>query len=241
METVLDTAKVKSLTKGIKQSGIVEVRLVNPKRTGTITVRGYNEIDQYNTHTWRELVDSKGHIRVVKIQGKRTLNLQNENDRILYAHLLNHVHYVKGPKPVLKLVNIEDQANDFISEREVKADADEIIKKSSEEQLRDLARVMMIGVRPNSSSNVLKKELYDFIDLQDNKLQISNAKRLVSEVNSPDYELKVLLRKAIEGRVITESLNRFMFNGTSLGTSFDSLVEWGKNNKDLVAEIEKLV
>lgn len=239
METVLNSAQIKSLTKGIKQSGIVEVRLVNPKRTGTITVRGYNEIDQYGSHTWRELVDSKGNIRVVKIQSKKNLNLQNENDRILYAHLIKNKHFVTGPTPLLKLVNLEVEADNFISHREIKSDAEAIIKKASEKELKDLARVMMIGVRPESSANVLKRELYAFIDLQDNKQRISNAENLVATVSADDYELKVVLRDAMALGIIKESLNRLMYNGINLGTSFDSLVEWGKANKDLVSEIQK--
>ena len=38
--------------------------------------------------------------------------------------------------------------------------------------------------------------------------------------------------------IIKESLNRLMFGTISLGTSFSSAVQWARNNKDLLAEIE---
>lgn len=240
-KTVLNKAQVKNLTNGIAKEGIVEVRLRNPKRTGTIAVRGFYEVDANGTHKWRELVDSEGEPRVVKIQRKLILRMANENDRILYAHLLVHPKYVKSPTPILQLVNVEEQAKSFISHREIKSDAEEIIKKATQSQLQDLARVMMINVRPDSSVTVLKRELYDFIDFQDNKAGKSNAERLVEEVNSEDYEMKVIFRKAIELKIITNSLNRLMYNNSTLATTFDSLVEWGRNNKDLVAEIAKQV
>jgi len=231
-------AEVKDLTKGVDSSGIVEVRLVDPKRTGTITVRGFNEIDKYGSHKWRELVDGNGVIRVVKIQRKRSLNLSSDNDRILYAHLQKHTHFVNGPRPLLKLVNVEEQAKDFISHREIKTEAESLVKNFSDEKLKDLARVLTINVRRNSSITVLKRELYNFIDLHDNKAQMSNAEKLVNEVNSEDYETKVLLRKAMSEDIIKESLNRLMFGTISLGTSFSSAVQWARNNKDLLAEIE---
>lgn len=231
-------AEVKDLTKGIDTEGVVEVRLIDPKRTGTITVRGFNEVDKYGSHKWRELVDNNGKTRVVKIQRKRNLNLMSENDRILYAHLKKHTHYVNGPRPLLKLVNVEEQAKDFISHREIKTEAESLIKNFSDEKLKDLSRVLDINVRENSSITVLKRELYGFIDLHDNKSQISNAQRLVNEVNSEDYETKVLLRKAMAKNIIKESLNRLMFGTISLGTSFGSAVQWAKDNKDLLAEVE---
>ena len=162
----------------------------------------------------------------------------SENDRILYAHLKKHTHYVNGPRPLLKLVNVEEQAKDFISHREIKTEAESLIKNFSDEKLKDLSRVLDINVRENSSITVLKRELYGFIDLHDNKSQISNAQRLVNEVNSEDYETKVLLRKAMAKNIIKESLNRLMFGTISLGTSCGSAVQWAKDNKDLLAEVE---
>jgi hypothetical protein len=231
-------AQVKDLTQGVKTEGIVEVRLLDPKRTGTITVRGYNEIDQYGSHTWRELVDANGEERVIKVQRKMNLNLGSANDRLLYAHLKKHVHFVTGPSPLLELVDVEEQAGDFISHREIKSDAEAIVKSYSEEKLKDLARVLVIGVRENSSITVLKREIYSFIDLHDNTQQVSNAEKLVAEVNSEDYETKVLLRRAMAENVIRESLNRLMFGSISLGTSFESAVQWATDNKDLLAEVE---
>ena len=76
----LAKAEIKNLTKGLPLSGIVEVRLVNPKRTGTITVRGINAIDDFGNHTWRPFVDSNGNERVEKITRKKMLRLENEND-----------------------------------------------------------------------------------------------------------------------------------------------------------------
>jgi len=237
----LAKAEVKNLTKGLPIKGVVEVRLVNPKRTGTITVRGFNSIDDFGNHTWRPFVDSNGSERVEKITKKKTLRLENENDRLLYGQLIHHPHYVNSPRAVIKLVNLEEGAVDFINKREFKNKAETIILKSTDKELISLVRVLGINIRPNSSFNVIKRELYEFIDNYDSTKRKSNAEFLLEEYNSPDYPIKVLLRNAIAQKTVIDSLNRMMFGSVNMGTTFDGAVTFLKNNKDIANELEKAV
>ena len=110
----------KDLLKGIPTSGLVEVRLRNPKRTGTITVRDCYQIDDMGNHTLRPFIDSNGNSRVERINRKKSLRLENENDRLLYGQLIHHPHFVNGANPIIELVNLEEGAKDFISKREFK-------------------------------------------------------------------------------------------------------------------------
>jgi len=237
----LAKAEIKNLTKGLPISGIVEVRLVDPKRTGTITVRGCNQIDDFGNHTWRPFVDSNGSERIEKITKKRLLRLSIENDRLLYGQLIHHPHYVNSPSSVIKLVNLEEGAVDFISKREFKNKAETIISKSSDKELVSLVRVLRINIKPNSSFNVIKRELYEHIDNYDSTKRKSNAELLLDEYNSPDYPIKVLLRNAIAQKTVIDSLNRMMFGSVNMGTTFDTAVTFLKNNKDIANELEKTV
>lgn len=242
MEDVLyNKLQIKELTKGISNTGIVEVRLVNPKRTGSITVRDYYEIDQYGTHEKRYLVDPKGKKRVEKITRKRNLNLSNEYDRILYAHLKNHPLYVKGPNPRLKLVNIEEVSKEFVSQREIKALAEAKISKFNKEDLIDLCRVLLIKINPASSLSVVKRKLFEFIDAIDNSSKISNAERILDELESDDYQIKVSLSTAIEMQIVKNSLNRFMFGDINLGSSYGAALEQLKREPTLSEELLKTV
>jgi hypothetical protein len=237
----LAKAEVKNLTKGLPITGIVEVRLVDPKRTGTITVRGFNQIDDFGNHTWRPFVDSNGSERIEKITKKRILRLTIENDRLLYGQLVHHPHYVNSPSSVIRLVNLEEGAVDFISKREFKNKAETIISKSSDKELISLVRVLKINIKPNSSFNVIKRELYEHIDNYDSTKRKSNAELLLEEYNSPDYPIKVLLRNAIAQKTVIDSLNRMMFGSVNMGTTFDVAATFLKNNKDIANELEKAV
>ena len=237
----LAKAEVKNLTKGLPISGIVEVRLVNPKRTGTITIRGFNSIDDFGNHNWRPFVDSNGSERIEKITRKKMLRLENENDRLLYGQLIHHPHYVNSPRPIIKLVNLEEGAVDFINKREFKNKAETIVSKSSDKELISLVRVLGINIRPRSSFNVIKRELYEFIDNYDSTKRKSNAELLLEEYNSPEYPIKVLLRNAIAQKTVIDSLKRMMFGSVNMGTTFDGAVTFLKNNKDIANELEKAV
>ena len=69
MET-LSKAKVKELLVGVPSKGTAEIRLLNPKRTGTLVIRDYKVDGQV-----RPFVDQFGNSRVQKIQSKVLVNL----------------------------------------------------------------------------------------------------------------------------------------------------------------------
>lgn len=237
----LKPAEVKNLTKNMPTEGIVEVRLRNPKRTGTITVRTCYQIDDMGNHTLRPFVDSNGEERIEKINKKRSLRLENENDRLLYAQLLHHPHYVNGSDPVIELVNLEEGAVDFIAKREYKNKAETIIAKASDKEIISMVRVLQLSIRPQASMNLIKKELYEFIDNFDPNKRVSNAELLLEEYESVEYPYKVMLRNGIANKAVISSLNRIMFGSINLGSTFDRAVQFLMENKDIAQELEKKV
>lgn len=240
-KAVLQKSELNKMLSGVKQKGRVEVRLRNPKRTGSITVRTCYKTNEDGTERLAYLVDGNGKERVVKINKKLVLNLENINDRLLYVHLKDHPLFVQGPNPIFDVVNMEEQADEFINIRDYKAQAEEIIRKSDEESLRDMLRVLGIVVPPNSSANIVKRRLYEFVDEPGLTLEKSNSYKLVTEVNDADYDIKVLVHRAKARGVIKISLNRWMWKDVVLGTDFMSVVRYFQENQDLIEQLQKEV
>ena len=71
---VLNQKEIAELMKGAPAEGIVEVRMRDPKRTGSVTLRGYL-LEENGSTVRRPFVDSKGNDRVVKYIKKKRLNM----------------------------------------------------------------------------------------------------------------------------------------------------------------------
>jgi hypothetical protein len=229
------------LQKGIPKTGYVEIRMVDPKRTGSLTLRDYYEEDEFGARKHRPLIDSEGNERVIKyVKSKKVLNLASENDRLEYAHLLDHPIFIKGGQPRMKIVNFEAEADDYVTRKDNEARANEIIAKFSGSKLKDLARVIQITVRPGSSESVLKRALYEYAaqNLVPGTNQ-SGAERIIQEVDSPDYKTKVSLYKAIESKVVRITNGRYLFGQVSMGTSYEMALSWLLENSDQELELEK--
>ena len=98
-------SRIKELAEGAPTSGNCEIRLLNPKKTGTITLRGYQDPEgQY-----RPFVDQNGQHRVLKITRTIYLKMDRVSDQLVFMAVKNHPIYMSGPRKVLKLVNLSQR------------------------------------------------------------------------------------------------------------------------------------
>lgn len=225
----LSSTKVKQLMGNTPNEGLVEIRLKDPKRSGTITVRGYSD----ENGNIRPLVDANGRERVIKIQRTLNLNMKNDNDRLALAHIQDHPIYVKGPNPILVVVNHEVEADNFVDKKNKEAQAMSIIEKLEGEPLRDFARILLITVNPGSSDKVIKRYLYE--------KATKDPELVINEWESDLRVFKVVIRKGIEKNVFTFRNGRYSFKEELMGTSFEAAVDWLKKNEDLIPSINLLL
>jgi len=224
----LSPNKAKELAADAPKTGNVEVRLMNPKKTGTITLRGYNVDGVY-----RPYVDEHGNHRVLRIKRTLYLNMENMSDRLTLMQVSLHPIYIKGSTPVLKIVNHDDDAQKFVETKDLSTKADAIISKLSGEDLKDFARILLVTVKPGSSDGVIKRNLYEKSSLE--------PELILNEWNDDSREIKSLIRKGIEKNVFTYNRGRYTFKDELMGTSFENAVDWLNANQDLIPSIEKML
>ena len=218
---------VKELSAGAPKQGLVEIRLVDPKKTGTITVREYKD----KTGQIRPYVDQHGQHRITKISKTLYLNMTNEDDRLTLQQVAYHPIYIKGSAKSLIIVNHEADAAKVVDDKDLEARAMGIIQKLDGEDLKDFARVLLITVKPGSSDKILKSVIYE--------KAAENPTDILEEWDNPLREHKGLMRKGIEKNVFTNKMGRFMFKDQLMGTSFDLAVDWLKDNEDLMPALRK--
>ena len=236
----LSKKEIAELMNGTPTSGTVEVQLINPKRTGSITLRDYYMEDEFGSRLYRPFVDSNGNEKVAKYTKKKVLNLTNENDRLEFAHLKEHPIYVKSANPVIKLVNFDEEADTFVKMKDAAAEADGIIRKFEGEKLHDLARVLQIKVRPGSSDIVLKRALYEYAETKlSSGSSRTGALEIIEQINNPDYFRKCSIYRALEKKVIQVTNGRYLFGQVGMGTTFDTALQFLKDNPDLESELNK--
>ena len=227
METIDRARLIKDLTAGVPKKGNVEVRLRNPKRTGSITLRGYTAED--GSH--RPYIDVHGNDRVLRITRTLYLNLENDGDRLTYEQVRLHPIFVKGARPVLLLVNHETEADDFVALKDMEAKAMEIIQKLKGAELVDFARILLIVLKPGSSEQVIKRALYE--------KATNNPHLVLNEWNDELREYKSLIRKGIEKGIFIVKHGRYTFDGQLMGVTFENAVDWLKDNDDLIPSLNK--
>jgi hypothetical protein len=216
------------------ESGEAEIRLIDHKRTGSITVRGY--IDPRTGEDIRFL-DQYGKDRVVRFTRNKTYDLSNLNQRLEYFHVMNHPLFVTGPTPVLIVVNHETDAESAVLKKDTEADANAIVRKLKGEELRDFSRVMLVGKRiaigDRTSDAVIKRALYETIE--------EDPSAVIREWENPDRTIKQILRKGLHNRVFIEKDGVYSFGTQRMGITFDQAVEWLKENEDILPNIRKQI
>ncbi len=220
-------AKVKELMEGAPATGNVEIRLKDPKRTGSITLRGYTGDDG----AYRPYVDRFGNERVFKFIRTIYLDMSKEDDRLTLQAVANHPIYIKGSRPVLVVVDHENDADAFVALKDNEALAGKIIADLHGKELQDFARVLLITVKPGSSDKVIKRAIYEKAETEPGEI--------LNEWNDENRELKVILRKGLEKQLFTYRQGRYTFDGQLMGTTFDIAVDWLKANEDLVPSMRK--
>ena len=223
----LTKAKVTELAKEAPTSGVAEIRLRNPKKTGTITVRGYND----ETGEYRPYVDQHGSERVMRINKKVLLDLAKLKDRLTYEQVRLHPIYVKGATPVLDLINHEVEDEAFVTAKDLESEANAIVKGLKGKELYAFARVMLVTFAAGSSDTSIKRKLYDKV--------VEDPMNVINEWNDPSKELKDILLSGIEKEVFTKIGGVYKFNDQVMGTSPQLALEWLRENDDLIPSIRK--
>jgi len=226
MEKVSKVA-IKELMAEAPTSGNCEIRLKDPKRTGTITVRGYTGADGQH----RPFVDKHGQHRIMRFKRTVFLDMKKEDDRLTFNQVRLHPLYVNGPRPVLVIVNYEDEAEAFVAQKDLEAQAMEIIQKVEGSDLANFARVLLITVKPGSSDKVIKRSIYDLAE--------NDPGLILNEWNDDLRELKLILHKGIEQGMFEVKHGRYSHNAELMGTTFEQAVDWLNDNDDLVPSMRK--
>jgi hypothetical protein len=234
-------SEIAELIKGAPSKGNVEIRLKDPKRTGTITLRDYILELEDGAVDYRPFIDSNGNHRIAKYKGKKVLRMTNENDRLEYVHLKNHPKYTNGSNQVLLIYNHEEEADNYVALKDAEAEANAKIKTFTGQKLRNLARVCQITVRPGSSETVLKRALYEYADrdLSQGGIKRTGAVDILEQLNSPEYEDKVLLYNAMDKKMVEVKNGRYLFGQIGLGTTFDTALQFLIDNPDISSELSK--
>ena len=223
----LSKARVKELMSGAPKTGNVEIRLKDPKRTGTITVRGYTDKDG----SYRPFVDKFGNERVKRFARTAYLDMNKEDDRLTLQQVANHPIYINGPRPVLVVVNHETDADNFVALKDNEALAGDIIQKLEGQDLADFARVLLITVKPGSSDKVIKRAIYEKAETEPGEI--------LNLWNDDLREIMVIIRKGLESGLFKYRQGRYTFDGQLMGTTFEIATDWLKENEDLIPSIRK--
>jgi hypothetical protein len=230
MEKVIEPvnkARIKELCGDAPSTGNVEIRLKDPKRTGTITVRGYTDAKG----RYRPFVDQYGNERVKKFSRTVYLNMEETDDRLTLEQVRLHPLYINGPRPVLVIVNHESDADAYVALKDNEAKAMTVIQALEGDELKNFARVLLIKVKPGSSDKVIKRSIYDVAE--------TNPGLVLNEWNDEQRELKVIIRKGIESGMFEVKHGRYTYQGQLMGATFEQAVDWLQDNDDLVPSMRK--
>lgn len=225
-------AEVKKMLEGLPEEGHGEIRLRDPKRTGSVTIRDYYSPE---TGEQKEFLSSTGNEKVIRLTKKKVYNFKNVDERLEFFHIQGHPIFAKGGNAILECVSLDEEAEWEVEDRDMFADAIVIIRNLKGDELRDFARIMLAGRRMpmngRTSDNIIKKYLYDIAD--------SDPERVIDEYNDEDKEYKILIRRGIENNVFTHTNGVYKFGQNIMGSSFETTLLWLKDNEDLIPSIRK--
>jgi len=207
--------------------GMVEVRMKNPKRTGTITLRDYTD----RAGKLRKLVDENGDARVIKYTNAvKFLDLKEKNDRLEYVHLKDHPIYVLGSSPKIVLVNKIDEAEKNIDKKELAIDAMLVARELRGEKLADFSRILGVNTS-NVIDSVIKSQVYDFAE--------TKPKEFMSAWNDPNRPFKQVAYKGKNAKVFSIRNKVWYYRDVLMGANIDEVIVWLNDNEDLLPSIRK--
>jgi len=241
MEKVKETDEVQEMLSLCITTGSAEIRLKDHKRTGSITVRDYIDVE---TGELMRFVDKYGNTKVTRFTKNRTYNLTDSNQALEYHHVKNHPLYCGGPTPVLEAINLEKQAAEDVYQKDLEAEANYIVRKLSGEKLRDFARVLLVGKRikigEKTSDNVLKREIYMLAEESDPTGK-TGAQKIVEAWENPERSLRELLQKGVSNNTFMVKDGVYFYGKQKMGTTLEYAIEWFNENKDILPQIRKEV
>ncbi len=232
MENVkISKPEIKKLLEGCPNSGMAEIALKFPKRTGSITIRDYTLTDEEGNLTHRPFVDSNGNSKIVKITKQKRLNLSRDSDRLEYMQILNHPEFTTGPNPVLVVKNLEEEADNYIKDKDLESQVNGIIQKLGGKELKSFCRVLLIKFNEGSTDSSIKRSLYEVAE--------GDPSYVLNAWEDPERPLKEMIRVGIVKKIFTATNGRWMCKDIPTGTSFEQTVEWLKDNVDLQPKLRK--
>ena len=210
------------------KEGIVEVRMINPKRTGTVTLRDYTDPI---TGELREFKDAHGNPRVKKYTKALTvLRLNIENDRLEYKHLKDHPIYVKGPEPIMKIVDVTVEAEERTAKREAAVDTLIEARGLRGDKLFNFARVLGIQTL-NVLESIVKDKVYETAE--------NTPEEFLKAFHDPNRQYKEILHKGKLGGIFSVKNEVWKFREVLMGANIEEAILWLKDNDDLMPSIRK--
>ena len=208
--------------KDLPSKGEAFIKVTNPKKTKGLIIRSYTD---------RPFLLPDGKQRRYVLDKSIRLNLENEEDRLLYGQLINHpIHANSG---IYSVENKEAEAEMTLKHKEMEAEANSIIFKMKDNDVVDFARILLIPGVGKSSPQVLKREM--LIKAEE------DPKKFIEEWNHSDKPFKIVLRQCLDLEICVKHNGAFLLNNTGIGTTFEQGVEWLKGNESIMPDLRKQI
>lgn len=221
----------RELLKAYPKTGEVEVKINNHRKTASLTMRGYTDVQSGEFFAF---FDKNGKDRIVKYTKNKRLNLVKLDDRIEAIMISRHPVLTLGPDAAIKVVNKEIEASTFVSKREMSIDALTIVKGLNGVALRLFARLLFFGTKtkvgPSTSDQVIKQHLYEIID--------NNPEKVINEWNDDTRYYRQIVREGLDKSYFTDKHGVYFLKNERIGNSFEEAVAWLKSQEDLIPKIE---
>lgn len=192
----------------------VGFRIVTDKQTGII----YGIPQGINAET------KKLDFLKITLNDHETLDLSNPTDAMKWVVIKNSFFLEGSPnlsgKPKYKVVDVEKQAREYLSNRGQKRKAVDIAEALTGDSLTDMAR--NLGIPPEANSiPTLQMEVI--------KRAEDNPKQFMDIYDSPTRKELTILKRAIsEGIVIYDTVIGWNYNGAPLGQNESMAIEYLK-------------
>jgi hypothetical protein len=215
---------------------IVKVRFTNPKKAGVFTFGSYYDS---KIRRWKDLRWADGEPRVFKINGSSqseiSLDITDDDDKLLYEHIVNHPGFVKRVNPLIAVVNQQKESTKKLDHEELALKAKNIISDIHGEQMAAFARILGINPR-NVSVKTLKLALFEYCN--------SDPENLINEWNDKDRGYKELLKKGEDKGIFkVTKTGVWKWKDYDMGINEDQTILFlkDKSNADILPMIRKAI
>ena len=149
---------------------------------------------------------------------------------IEYLHVKDHPLFVSNAHPILKVIDITEEANEDNENREAALDAMLEAKKLRGDKLYNFARIL--GINTNGVvESVIKKQVYD--EATEYPLEF------LEQLNDPNRIFKEVLHRGKVNSVFNVKNGIWKFRDTIMGANIEEAILWLQDNDDLMPSIRK--